>query len=347
VTKRSCRSRSWALEAVLAGLVGLSPAMAAAQGVPADADKLYSEAAAAMIKKDYATACPKFEQVTRMVPDGGGVRLNLAECYEEAGKLASAYNQYGLAEALAVKDGRKDRQKAAAKGAARVKPKMAMVILQVPDQVRGAPEVVIKLDGEVLAEKVWGVPYPVDRGRHELVATAKGYEPATVHVEIAKDGTTTKTSLPDLKKAVVSAPEAPGTSAPGPGVGPATTTVVTIREESGGVGAGARIGAVLGGGALAVGGIVAGGVVLGMAVGKGHERERAQKDPFGREAANAAANEEAGLQSAAIGCFVGGGVAAAGTVVFYLLTRPKGREGVKAGGGVGPSGASVWIEGRF
>src|SRR5262245_36003663 len=121
----------------------LTPAAALAQTsqqVPREAENLFAQAAGAMIKKDYATACPKFEQVTRLVPEGGGVRLNLAQCYEAWGKLASAFKHFVIAQELAKKDRLKDRLQVATSGAERVKPKLAMLVVNVPDALRSAPE---------------------------------------------------------------------------------------------------------------------------------------------------------------------------------------------------------------
>src|SRR5262249_46637167 len=200
-----------------------------------------------------------------------------------------------------------------------------------------------KLDGEVLSEKQWGVPYPVDTGAHVLVASANGYVTATVHVRIPGDGTSTTASIPSLKKAAVELP-APTASAsssaerPDPDAGPA---------KEGGISPQTRTAVAIGGGALALGGIVAGGVALGVSFAKADERQKAQLDPFGRDAGKAAARAEADAQSAAIWCFAGGGVAAAGTAIFYLVTRSRIRAPVKAGGFVGPGGPSIWVQGQF
>jgi hypothetical protein len=334
--KTRARLHRWAV--MLAAIAMSASALAQpAQKVPPEAEKLYAQAAAAMIKKDYATACPKFEEVTRMVPDGGGVRLNLAECYEEQGKLASALGQYDVAETLAKKDNRKDRLQAATKGIARVKPKVAMLIVEVPQAVRSAPEPVIKLDGEVLNEKQWGVPYPVDKGAHTLVASAKGYEPATVPVDIAKDGTSTTASIPSL------------TLLPPPPVAPTTPPALepSVPKDDGAFSPQVRTAVLIGGGTLALGGLVAGGISLGLASAKGDEKKKALGDPEGRDAANAAARAEASVLNVAIWCFVGGGATALGTGAFYFLTRPRAKPPVSGAVFVGPSGPSIWIEGQF
>src|SRR5262245_58809354 len=73
------------------------PPAAAQQVSPqqrAAAQALFQAARASMDKKDYVTACPKLEEVTRILPDGVGGQFTLAQCYEESGRLASAWRAY-------------------------------------------------------------------------------------------------------------------------------------------------------------------------------------------------------------------------------------------------------------
>lgn len=43
--------------------------------------------------------------MTRLVPEGLGAKLTLAECYESQGKLASAWTQYTVVESMAARTG--------------------------------------------------------------------------------------------------------------------------------------------------------------------------------------------------------------------------------------------------
>lgn len=129
--------------------------------------------------------------------------------------------------------------------------------------------------------------------------------------------------------------------------GPPKTVIVEVKEE-GLLTPQTRTAVVITGGALAVGGLAAGGISLGVGFAKGSERQTATADPFGRETAKAASQTEADAKSVAIWCFVGGGVAAVGTTVFYLVTRPRVRTPpVQAGAAVTSNGGVVWARGEF
>ena len=88
-------------------------------------------------------------------------------------------------------------------------------------------------------------------------------------------------------------------------------------------------------------------LALGLSFAKADERKNASADTFGRDAAKAAALAESQAQSTALWCFVGGGAAAAFTLIFGLATRPAAKPPVKAGAFVGPQGSALFVEGQF
>ena len=77
------------------------------------ATTLLEQALQAMHNQDFASACPKIEEVARLRPDDLGAKLKLAECYEGAGRLASAWALYALVGPLADKANQPDRHKTA------------------------------------------------------------------------------------------------------------------------------------------------------------------------------------------------------------------------------------------
>jgi hypothetical protein len=153
---------------------GSASAQAADPQKLAIARTLFDEATAAMARKDYATACPKYQAVVRLIPDGTGASIALGACYEASGRLASAWTTYVEAEAMAGRTNQSARQKEAREHAAKVQPLLARLSVAVPERVRGLPGLAIERDGIAVSSAEWGVPVPVDKGKHVVVVNATG-----------------------------------------------------------------------------------------------------------------------------------------------------------------------------
>ncbi len=156
------------------------------------AQALYDEAVAAMDAKDYAKACPKLVEAVRLVPEGIGAKLTLAECFEASGKWASAWSQYAVAASMAERAGQKERAANASAKANELKGKLAHVTIEVPRAVSVIPKVTITRGDVQVGEGQWFTPLPLDVGTYELVVTAPGYKSWTRQIKIAKDGESVK-----------------------------------------------------------------------------------------------------------------------------------------------------------
>ncbi|XXT20955.1 hypothetical protein WME94_05215 [Sorangium sp. So ce429] len=173
------------------------------------AQALYEQATAEMDAGSFASACGKLEEVTRLVPDGLGAKLTLGQCYEAWGKLASAWAQYTIVEALAARAGQADRAERAGAWAAALKPRLATLSVHVPEAVRAYRGLEIKRDGVPLGKAQWGAWLPVDAGEHEIMATAKGRKPWKRSAVVAADGEAVSVAVPALEPAPASAPARP------------------------------------------------------------------------------------------------------------------------------------------
>lgn len=81
----------------------------------AAAQALYAKATADMDAKDFASACRKLEEVTRLAPEGLGAKLTLGDCYAALGKLASAWGQYVIVKTAGAQAGQAERAERASK----------------------------------------------------------------------------------------------------------------------------------------------------------------------------------------------------------------------------------------
>ena len=162
----------------------------------ADAQALFEQAMVDMEAKQYANACKKFEEVTRLVPEGVGGKYMLGECYERQGKLASAWAQFSFAFQLATRFGQTERANDAQARVEALKPKLATLCVTVSDELRSVPEISVIRDGIDLHDAQWGTPLYVDAGPHDVIVTAPGYTTWKKRVEVLTDNVEVKLVVP-------------------------------------------------------------------------------------------------------------------------------------------------------
>jgi hypothetical protein len=158
---------------VLSAALG-SPATLFAQDArdTAVAQTLYDEAMKDYQNGKFTDACPKLERVVAKVPTGIGAKVDLAACYEAAGRLASAYGAFITAEGAARAQGDTTRASAAAEKAAALKPRLATLSVEVPAEVKAAPGFVLKRDGVVISDEEVGLALSIDKGEHVISVSA-------------------------------------------------------------------------------------------------------------------------------------------------------------------------------
>ena len=293
----------------------LAPAAAQAQAVDsqriAEAQSLAEQAVRAMESKDYASACPKLEEATRLVPAAIGAQETLAECYIGSGRLASAWAQYGRMEAEARRSGQTERANGAAAKAAALKPRLATLTLHVGQPARELPNLTISRRGMNYDAPMWGVPLPMDKGKHVFDVKAPGYELRSVETLIADDGTHLDVEIPMLSAENADKPDvrSPAPRSWQKPLGIAMTV-------AGGLGFGAS------------------GLLAGLAVGKKNESNEGGFCNAQNKCTNAGLDIRAqavGLGNGATAAIIVGGVLA-GSGLVLIMTAPSRKETPKNAG---------------
>ncbi|HEY6727120.1 MAG TPA: tetratricopeptide repeat protein [Polyangiaceae bacterium] len=201
------------------------------------ADQRFSEALAMMEAKRFAEACALFEESQRLAP-GGGTLLNLADCYEQLGRLAKASETFTEARDQAQRTGNVARQQVAQKRIEALAPRLAHVVVMVAGEVAGAtPGLSVALDGTDLPSGEWAKPKAVDPGTHVIRVTAPGHQAREIALSALAAGDTRTAEIPALRPLLAGgAPGSVGSESAGPA--PDWQTVGAIAGAAVGVAAG-------------------------------------------------------------------------------------------------------------
>jgi hypothetical protein len=160
------------------------------------AQSLFEQGRNLMAAGRYSEACPKLAESQRLDP-GGGTLLNLAQCHELEGHVASAWAEYKEALGIAKRDQRPDRVRVAEEQIRLLEPKLPRLTVQVAQASR-LTGLEVHRNGGRLSPAAWGSPQPVDPGRHTIVARAPGRRPWSRIVEVGPDGDAQTVEVPVL-----------------------------------------------------------------------------------------------------------------------------------------------------
>src|SRR5262245_35574652 len=188
-------------------LIAIVPSLAHAQSAEdrAASDTLFDEAKKLMAAEDYARACPKFEASLKLV-ERIGAKLNLADCYEKAGRTASAWAAFREVAALASRANDEARVTFARQRAAALEPYLAKLTIKVAtaDRVDG---LTITRDGAIVPDAMYETSVPVDPGDHIIQATAPKFQSWSQRVTVVREKTFT-VEVPRLAPEPEKKPEA-------------------------------------------------------------------------------------------------------------------------------------------
>lgn len=150
----------------------------------AQAEEYFQQGKAAMARHEYAKACSLFE-ASKSLEDTLGTLLNLADCHQQAGKIATAWSEFTEAEqrARSLKPPREERAVFAHDRAEALKKMLPRIKLNVPAAVR-VEGFAITIDGKPVPAEAWDVGVPVDPGKRKISATAPGKVPWSTEMSV-------------------------------------------------------------------------------------------------------------------------------------------------------------------
>lgn len=154
----------------IAGVTGLSTT---ARAQSAEAEALFRDGRALLKHGQLAAGCDKLAASERL-ESSVGTLLNLGDCREKLGQVASAWAAFRKAEAMAKRNRGDDRRQAEAqRRAAQLEPRLATFEIDVPQHIEG---LIVHRDGEFVGDAQWTTALPIDPGSYTIVAEAPGYQ---------------------------------------------------------------------------------------------------------------------------------------------------------------------------
>jgi len=278
----------------------------------------------------FAEACPKLEESQQLDP-APGTRLNLADCWERAGRTASAQREFLEVAQSAALNGEKDRAEIANSRAKQLETKVTKLALQVPPGAR-LPGLQLFRNSTPVAESEWGVARAVDPGSFVIEARAPGRRTFKSAFTLQNDAATHYLTIP-----VLVAEQA--TAEPAPEAAPATRGQWLQRGGAGLLGLGAV--------GLAV------GAVFGVrAVSLYHQSQDEGCDEHDACPAAALKTRSSAVQSGNVSTLsfvIGGALLAGGAGLYVWGSKERSREGAGLSLRILPlgSGASLAVDSAF
>jgi len=169
----------------LGGALLLASKSAAAQGAvnsrSAQAEAFVQQAHALLGAGRVEAACAKFEAAEALVV-GAHTLLELGDCYQRAGRSASAWHTFLQAEALARDKNDGELAQRASERVTVLEPKLNRIVFLVPTTSR-VPGLSVRLGANTVPASAWGTAIPVDPGTQRVSASAKGYRAWSAEID--------------------------------------------------------------------------------------------------------------------------------------------------------------------
>lgn len=207
--------KGWKSMIVMAALLW-APAASWAQSQTAEAESLFADGKRYMKEGKIEEACVAFA-TSQMLEARATTMLNLADCHEQDGMLATAWGEFLQARELAKKNRDKKSEAVATQFAERLKKKVSKLTIAVGDGVYIKGMEVFRVDEDrktvqAVESLRWNHALPIDGGTYRIWVRAPKHEDWNVQVEVATKGdhkTVTVARLVEKREEPPAPPPAP------------------------------------------------------------------------------------------------------------------------------------------
>lgn len=211
MTRRARRFDVRVLSAAAVMLLGAPSALAQTTSTQrAAAEALFQQGTALMDEKRYAEACDKFAGSQDLDP-ALGTMLYLADCYEQAGRTASAWALFREAAESSKHAGQADRERIASERAASLEQRLSKLELKVAT-TRRVPGLELRLNDVVVPSASWNAALPVDPGPLRVEARAPGKKPWRTQINVVQGPANQAVEVAQLQDAPVAVKPRAGSS---------------------------------------------------------------------------------------------------------------------------------------
>ncbi|MEZ4375586.1 MAG: tetratricopeptide repeat protein [Polyangiaceae bacterium] len=156
---------------------------------------LYKEGRALAQQEKWAEALEKFQASQRLNPTLKA-HYEIANCFEQLGRTASAWSHFLLLADESWVAGQKERARYSKKQAERLEPKLVRLTIRVKTQ---APELKVMRGDALVSAAEFGTAVPVDPGRIKVTASAPGYREFSAEINVGGDTPKAEVVIPELE----------------------------------------------------------------------------------------------------------------------------------------------------
>jgi hypothetical protein len=216
--------------------VALASPLARAEATARDraaAEAIFRQATALMDEERFAEACEKFSASEQLDP-GLGTLLHLADCYDRAGRTASAWALFREVQDRSSRADQPDRERIAKERADSLESKLSKLELRVSTE-QLVPGLQVRVAGSVIPAASLNTLLPVDPGATQIEISAPDKQAARVEVKVEPGPSQQVVELPTLVDAPrpKARPVTPGNRVAPPAPSSAQTTVGYIVAGAG------------------------------------------------------------------------------------------------------------------